>query len=51
MLRTTYAHWFEGLEAMGNARVDAALADGDAVTSENLGDGPVTGQRGKRDAG
>ncbi|WP_157995816.1 tyrosine-type recombinase/integrase [Thermomonospora amylolytica] len=43
MLHTTYAHWFEGLEAAANARIDAALAADDAVTSENSGHGPTVG--------
>ncbi|WP_329519872.1 tyrosine-type recombinase/integrase [Spirillospora sp. NBC_01491] len=44
MLYTTYAHWFDGMEDAANAAVDAALANLDALTCENPGAGPDTGQ-------
>lgn len=46
MLYTTYAHWFDGMEQAANAAVDAALADGDALTCENSDGGPPAGQAG-----
>ncbi|WP_242883180.1 tyrosine-type recombinase/integrase [Actinomadura litoris] len=50
MLWTTYAHWFDGMEAAANAAVDAALSANNALTSGNVNDGPDTGQHGKHEA-